>query len=395
MTLSGTPNRSLSNLLPLTVSDNDDVGPSPAAKLKAEAFPSLPPRAPSKFPSLDPLGSQGHIPVKKPAGMRSVSEKVLTTKPPPPVTKIGLAETRIRRRTSNPHSSRRSIVYSDDSDENESPKEANIYEPQPFPMGPQGLNDIRSSDKAPPKDTASKAQPFPMSIQPLHRGGSPLSPSDKIARKKDGPTAQPFPLTAQLLNSIGSSPIAGPSNLKRSSSATYDEHISKKMKKSDPEEDAEEEIDPETLCPYCDAPLPSGPTSQLKRLLDTAATKSRPEPRPGNRLGRTAPFTVYIAVCQRHRFESQMLPEAERNGWPKTIDWSELGKRVRKMKDALRDIIEDNGGVDSDLLESGDSRPRARCVFWTEALEEVRAKGTRAVAGVRGQFASFEKTQPG
>lgn len=90
-----------------------------------------------------------------------------------------------------------------------------------------------------------------------------------------------------------------------------------------------------------------------------------------------------------------MLPEAERKGWPKAINWSEVGKRVRKMKGALRAIIEDNGGVDSDMLDSGDSWPRARCVFWKEALEEVRVKGTRAVAGVRGQFANFEKMQPG
>ncbi|KAG6866036.1 hypothetical protein C0993_007678 [Termitomyces sp. T159_Od127] len=209
-------------------------------------------------------------------------------------------------------------------------------------MGAQELNDIGSSDDALQNDPAPKAQPFPMSVQSVHSVGLQPPPSDKIPRKK--PTAQPFPLSARVLKSIGSSsPIAGPSNLKRASSETYDEPISKKSKKNNTEEeDVEKEIDPKTLCPYCDTPLPSEPTSQLKRLLDTAAKKSRPEPRPGNRLGRTAPFTVYLAVCQRHRFESQMLPEAERKGWPKAINWSKLGKRVRKMKGALRAIIEDN-----------------------------------------------------
>ncbi|KAK0491856.1 restriction of telomere capping protein 4, partial [Armillaria luteobubalina] len=37
----------------------------------------------------------------------------------------------------------------------------------------------------------------------------------------------------------------------------------------------------------------------------------------------------------------------------------------------------------------------SRSIFWTEIMEEVKAKGSRAIAGVKNQFATFEKTQPG
>ncbi|KAG6861259.1 hypothetical protein C0995_002067 [Termitomyces sp. Mi166 len=387
MTISGTPSRSFSNCSPLRVSDNDDLGkPSPVKKVKAEPFLSSSPRAPSKFPSLDPLGSQEHITVKESSGKRSVSEKITTTKPPPLAAKKKkeLAETKIRKQPSNSASSRRTIISSDGLGGNEGPERVDVPKAQPFPMS--ALGSSSPIDKAPPKKNTPKAQPFPMSTQVLDSIESP-PPSDKA------PTAQQFSMSVQVDSSTSSPSIAGSSTFKRSSSETWDEPDSKRLKgKNLEEEDAEQEIDPKTLCPYCDTPLPSQPTSQLKRLLASAAKKSCPEPRPGNHLGRTAPFTTYIAVCQRHRFESQMLPEAERKGWPKTIDWSELGKRVRKMKGALRAIIEGNGEDDCDEEES---RPRARCVFWKEALEEVRLKGTRAVAGVRGQFASFEKMQPG
>ena len=101
------------------------------------------------------------------------------------------------------------------------------------------------------------------------------------------------------------------------------------------------------------------------------------------------------------------MPEAERKGWPKTIQWTKLGARVEKMKDELRALIEDPGGenvdVDEDIDEveklfrddSDVTGPKARSIFWTEVMDEVKKKGSRAVVGVQGQFANFEKTQPG
>jgi len=163
--------------------------------------------------------------------------------------------------------------------------------------------------------------------------------------------------------------------------------------------------DPRTLCPYCDSRLPAYPTSLLIRLLTATAKKSSRDPRPTNPLGRKAPFAVFIAVCQRHRFESEILPEAEKKGWPKEVEWKELGERVRKMRRKLKALINDLGDDDGlftdeedrshKKLKKKESGSRSSCVFWKEVQAEVKKKGSRAVTGVKGQFASFEKTQPG
>lgn len=158
--------------------------------------------------------------------------------------------------------------------------------------------------------------------------------------------------------------------------------------------------DPRTLCPYCDAPLPPSPTPLLTRLLASTALKSKPQARPGNPMGRKAPFTAFIAVCQRHRFETKILPEAEAKGWPKSIEWTKLEGRVSRMKDILQRLIEDpvleSDDDDDDIFGDAEPRgPKAGCIFWKEVIKEVKQKGSRAVAGVRGQFANFEKTQPG
>ena len=46
-------------------------------------------------------------------------------------------------------------------------------------------------------------------------------------------------------------------------------------------------------------------------------------------------------------------------------------------------------------LVKGDSVVRDESVFWRVVQEEVRALGSRAAAGVKGQFDNFEKTRPG
>ena len=166
------------------------------------------------------------------------------------------------------------------------------------------------------------------------------------------------------------------------------------------------------MCPYCDTPLPSSPSPLLTNILAATRKKSSRDPRPSNPLGLKAPLAIFIVVCQRHKFESQILPEAERKGWPKTIQWTKLSARVERMKDELRALIEDPGGEhgDEDMDEgiddverlfrndsdgSSQKGPKARSIFWTEVMDEVKKKGTRAVVGVQGQFANFEKTQPG
>ena len=169
------------------------------------------------------------------------------------------------------------------------------------------------------------------------------------------------------------------------------------------------DTDPRTLCPYCDTPLPSSPSPLLTNILAATRKKSTRDPRPSNPLGLKAPLAIFIVACQRHKFESQLLPAAKRKGWPKTILWHKLGTRVERMKDELQALIEDPGGereiddVNEDVDEverlfkddSDRKGSKARSIFWTEVMDEVKKKGSRAVVGVRGQFANFEKTQPG
>lgn len=142
-------------------------------------------------------------------------------------------------------------------------------------------------------------------------------------------------------------------------------------------------VDPESLCPFCDALLPAPPTPHLKKLINNALKKSRPDPRPGNPLGRRAPSAVFITICQRHQFESEELPKAEANGWPKSIDWDRLSNRVKVMEDDLEGLL------------AGLRTSTAVSFFWEDVKRALQAKGSRAVASVQGQFANFEMAQPG
>jgi hypothetical protein len=157
--------------------------------------------------------------------------------------------------------------------------------------------------------------------------------------------------------------------------------------------------DPHTLCPFCDEDLPSTPTPLLKKLIARAVEKSKADPRPRNRLGRKAPMAVYISVCQRHRFETDDLPQAEAKGWPKTIEFNRVEKRVVKMKSVLQELIEDEtwkDQMDEDSLQDFDHiSPRSLCIFWKEALKDIKEKGSKAAANVKSQFSNFDKIQPG
>ena len=144
-------------------------------------------------------------------------------------------------------------------------------------------------------------------------------------------------------------------------------------------------VDPKTLCPYCDDPLPDTPTEQLLTLLAALVRTSRPDPRPANPLGRRAPMRLFAPACQRHRFERDWLPLARARRWPTRIDFAGVRARVERRKAALRAVLAD-----------ADARgARGESVFWREVREEVRVRGARAAVGAGGQFATFERAQPG
>jgi hypothetical protein len=92
---------------------------------------------------------------------------------------------------------------------------------------------------------------------------------------------------------------------------------------------------------------------------------------------------VYVASCKRHRFEVHQIPEAIAKGWPTDIDFGKVRERVERLT------------VDLTKLVRGEGNAREESIYWKVVMAEVRKLGSRAVSGVRGQFESFEETQPG
>ncbi|KAG8215087.1 hypothetical protein J3R82DRAFT_8508 [Butyriboletus roseoflavus] len=333
-------------------------------------------------------------------------------------------------------------------------------EPQEFPMSLQAKENVSDgawsgdasstkTKKAVISRTATFVQtpkpiplPSPLKTKPVSRGItfpnlSPLSSSNEKGKtrekhpdenyvdltdapgKRGGP--KPFPMSSQMLAGIDrrskSPSTRSLISQKRASSDDSDAEQGRTAKKHkdsrprvldtfdhlhEPMEDDSIELgyarDPSEMCPYCDEELPSHPTPFLQHLLTIARKKSVSDPRPRNRGGLKAPLTIYISVCQRHRFESHQLPIATERGWPKTIDFAKVPMRVKKMKKELEAIILDKDDIsDTEGLDTDDGLrgPRIKSFFWREVKKEVKKQGSRTVVGVKGQFASFEKTQPG
>jgi len=78
------------------------------------------------------------------------------------------------------------------------------------------------------------------------------------------------------------------------------------------------------------------------------------------------------------------------------------------MKGMLQSLIEDPGQDEDEVTDDWEvmyqasktantskKGAKAKSLFWTEVMAEIKSKGLRAVSGVRGQFANFEKAQPG
>ncbi|KAK7057639.1 RTC4-like domain-containing protein [Favolaschia claudopus] len=285
------------------------------------------------------------------------------------------------------------------------------------PLPTEGLSPLSSPTKAQNDFLPSPLGTPLKSAVTRFPAPSPLRSEEQAMSNKLGGKrkVQPFPM--ELNNQT---PEGSPSSSKRQSGSDNEDERDRKRYKNQPvvlagtyeEEDSEllflsPGTDPKTLCPYCDTLLPAQPTPLLTRLLEETFKKSYRDARPANPLGRKAPMNVFIGVCQRHRFESETLPEAEMRGWPKFIDWEGLQGRVLALKRDLLGILRDPGdpivyGNEDDAEEpqppvnsQPNKGPRMLCIFWKDLVKELKAKGSKGVKGVHGQFANFEKTQPG
>ncbi|KAK2465689.1 hypothetical protein APHAL10511_002233 [Amanita phalloides] len=276
--------------------------------------------------------------------------------------------------------------------------------PQAFPMsfGEEASGGVSDGGKAKKK---SMLRPRPMKKKKIKKADSLFSgESDREDEETSRPSLQPFPMSMQMLNSIGTEDPPEPSLLRNKASNGASTKRQKKRNgglvvqtSSDESRDDDDDdgygwdddlsmsstVDPKLLCPFCDALLPAPVTPHLKKLIRNAHRKSRPDPRPSNALGRKAPSAVFITICHRHQFESEELPKADANGWPKNIDWDRLGIRVQSMRKDLEGLV-------SSLRFGGSAS-----FFWNDIQQELQKKGSRAVTSVQGQFANFEKGQSG
>lgn len=101
------------------------------------------------------------------------------------------------------------------------------------------------------------------------------------------------------------------------------------------------EVDPNLLCPYCDEPLPLNPSVSLTKKLANIRHRTWPTGRIGNSLARTGPLELIGPVCERHRFEAHAVPLAVRNGWPFSVDFAQLRKRVELLREAIQQLVRD------------------------------------------------------
>ncbi|RDX48131.1 hypothetical protein OH76DRAFT_1383903 [Lentinus brumalis] len=267
--------------------------------------------------------------------------------------------------------------------------------PMPSPLSSPGSRHSSSPPHAKEKQSSSQ------------RKGMVVSSSDD----DDAPrrALRPFPMETQVLASLCRSSPTG----KRATLDSDGEDLSgtyrKKQRRaserlsfgsdSDSDDDMflDPSVDPKTLCPWCDEPLPDEPTPHLRALISAAKRVSHPEDRLTNPLGLRAPPAAFVSVCQRHRFERDWIPRARQKGWPTRIAWDKLAERITRLKATLQAIVND---VDEDFAPgvargSASRRRRKENEFWQEVVKNVRQQGSRQAAGVRGQFLHFNKTQPG
>ncbi|KAI9440454.1 RTC4-like domain-containing protein [Lactarius indigo] len=310
-------------------------------------------RRPEKFPTLDPLSisdSKTHVQ----ASQKAVAKrKVRLRGPSDRVTSLVHGETVSDRTTPRKHS------------------ESSLF-PIPSPL-------------------SSPVHLHPRSSLSSVRGTKSLSTSDSETDEdgdnqtpKQRPPLRPFPMMATTLKNSIRSPCLR-------ITPTQQRHLGDggNTIAGDLEEFGDDSLligepaDPSLLCPFCDERLPPNPSHLYRSLLEAAKRKAYPDPRPTNPRGLKASMGIYIALCKRHRFEAHQIPEAIAKGWPMDIDFGKVRDRVEKLRDSLGKLVKDEGNA------------RDENIYWTTVIKEVQKMGSRAASSVKGQFESFQRTQPG
>lgn len=165
------------------------------------------------------------------------------------------------------------------------------------------------------------------------------------------------------------SPVAQPAVLKKTLEQLVD------LASLEDDIEIQENVDPRSLCPWCDETLPAKPSKTLLRMIGETKKLSYAAPRSTNSLGLKAPFSQYLHVCERHTFERDELSKAKANKWPQRINFRRLGARVEDMYDDLQLFILD----------------KSESVFWTQLEEKISKRGTLATLSLANQYMNVEE----
>ncbi|KAK6991547.1 RTC4 domain-containing protein [Favolaschia claudopus] len=82
-------------------------------------------------------------------------------------------------------------------------------------------------------------------------------------------------------------------------------------------------------------------------------------------------------LAQRHEFERKILPKAEAEHWPTSINWAGLQSRVQGMDVELKNLITNN-----DIRKDN--------IFWKALEVDLRQLGSRIVGSISGQLSRFQ-----
>lgn len=136
------------------------------------------------------------------------------------------------------------------------------------------------------------------------------------------------------------------------------------------ETNAQQDTDPNDLCPWCDKRMPTKASKTLQRLVLKAKQASYLAPRPSNPFGLKAPFSKYIDVCRRHEYELLELPKAAANGWPRSIRFKDISRRLEGMREHLHKYVMD----------------KSRSKFWIAIARQIKSHGTLATFSLANQY---------
>ncbi|WVW79927.1 hypothetical protein I302_101898 [Kwoniella bestiolae CBS 10118] len=82
------------------------------------------------------------------------------------------------------------------------------------------------------------------------------------------------------------------------------------------------------LCPYCYGPFPSNPSPNLLRQQEELHALSTPKPTESNPNARELSWQRHIEFCGLHHAETSVIPLGIRAGYPESIDFANLNKRL-------------------------------------------------------------------